>query len=258
MFHSIFPPCLLHAALLAISALAGLLGSAQAATVQVAVAANFSAPMQKIAQAFAQKTGHEALLSMGSTGAFYAQIQHGAPFAVLLAADDATPAKLAQEGLAVPSSRFTYATGKLVLWSKQADLVDAQGQVLQGGDFARLAIANPKLAPYGKAALQTLDNLGLLAQLQPKLVEGSNIAQTYQFVATENAPLGFVALSQVWADGKISSGSAWIVPPKLHQAIRQDAVLLKPGQGNAAAVALLAFLQSEAAHTIIRAYGYDI
>ena len=258
MFHSIFLLRPLRSALLAISALAGLLGSAQAATVQVAVAANFSAPMQKIAQAFAQKTGHEALLSMGSTGAFYAQIQHGAPFAVLLAADDTTPAKLAQEGLAVPSSRFTYATGKLVLWSKQADLVDAQGQVLQGGDFARLAIANPKLAPYGQAALQTLRSLGLQEKLQAKLVEGSSIAQAYQFVASENAFLGFVALSQVWADGKISSGSAWVVPSHLHQPIQQDAILLKPGQGNAAAVALLAFLQSEAARAIIRAYGYDI
>jgi molybdate transport system substrate-binding protein len=232
--------------------------SAHAAQVQVAVAANFTAPMQKIAQAFAQKTGHEALLAFGSTGAFYAQIQHGAPFEVLLAADDETPAKLAQEGLGVASSRFTYATGKLVLWSKQADLVDAQGQVLQRGQFARLAIANPKLAPYGKAALQTLGKLGLLEQLQPKLVEGSNIAQAYQFVATENAPLGFVALSQVFADGKISSGSAWIVPSHLHQPLQQDAILLKAGQDHAAATALLQFLQSEAARTIIRAYGYDI
>ena len=196
--------------------------SARAAEVSVAVAANFTAPMQKLAQVFEQETGHKALLSFGSTGNFYAQIRNGAPFHVLLAADDDTPLKIEQEGLGVPGSRFTYAIGKLVLWSKQPGLVDDKGDILRSGTFARIAIANPKLAPYGAAAIETMVKLGVLQVLQPRLVQGENIAQTYQFIATENAPLGFVALSQILRDGKIVQGSAWIVPigvPAPHAAV---------------------------------------
>lgn len=229
-----------------------------AAEVSVAVAANFTAPMQKIAQVFEQDTGHKAVLAFGSTGNFYAQIKNGAPFQILLAADDETPARIEKEGLGVANSRFTYATGKLVLWSKQAGLVDDKGDVLRNGKFERLAIANPKLAPYGLAAMETLTKLGLLQSLTPKFVQGENISQTYQFIATENAPLGFVALSQVFADGRIKEGSAWIVPASMHTPIQQDAVLLVTGKDNPAAAALLSYLRGEKAKGIIRPYGYAI
>jgi molybdate transport system substrate-binding protein len=232
--------------------------SASAAEVSVAVASNFTVPMQRIAQAFEQDTGHKALLAFGATGGFYAQIKNGAPFQVLLAADKETPARLEKEGLGVAGARFTYAIGKLVLWSKQAGLVDDKGEVLRKGSFDKLAIANPKLAPYGTAAIQALTKLGLLAQLQPKFVEGSNIGQTYQFVASENAVLGFVALSQVYAQGRLSHGSAWIVPAIFYAPIQQDAVLLNSGKNNAAATALLNYLKTEKAQAIIRAHGYDL
>ena len=237
---------------------AALLSVAHADTVAVAVAANFTAPMQKIAAAFEVDTGHKAELSFGATGKFYAQITHGAPFQVLLSADDTTPARLEKEGKAVARSRFTYAIGTLVLWSAQAGAVDAQGEVLRTGDFKHLAIANPRLAPYGLAAVQVMEKLGVAARLQPRLVQGENIAQTHQFVATGNAQLGFVALSQVMSsDGRIARGSAWQVPGDLHEPIRQDAVLLTPGQGNAAAAALLQYLRSDKARAIIQSHGYS-
>lgn len=229
-----------------------------AAEVRVAVAANFSAPMQKIAQAFEAETGHRAVLAFGSTGALYAQIRNGAPFAAFLAADGETPIKLEKEGLGVAGSRFTYAVGKLVLWSKQPGLVDDRGEVLRSGAFQRIALANPKLAPYGAAAMQTMTALGVVQALQSKLVQGENIAQTYQFVFTENAQLGFVALSQVYADGRITQGSAWIVPDNLHAPIQQDALLLTKGGDNPAAAALLQFLRSERAKALIRAHGYAL
>ncbi|MES2927896.1 MAG: molybdate ABC transporter substrate-binding protein [Pseudomonadota bacterium] len=234
-----------------------MLGVAHADTVSVAVAANFTAPMQKIAAAFEVDTGHKAELSFGATGKFYAQITHGAPFQVLLSADDTTPARLEREGKAVAHSRFTYAIGTLVLWSAQPGTVDAKGDVLKSGDFKHLAIANPKLAPYGAAALQVMEKLGVATALQPRLVQGENIAQTFQFVSTGNAQLGFVALSQVMADGKIRSGSAWQVPASLHEPIRQDAVLLMPGKDSAAASALLTYLRGSKARTIIQSYGYS-
>lgn len=234
------------------------LAQAQAAEVSVAVAANFTAPMQKIAQAFEQDTGHKAVLSFGATGAFYAQIRNGAPFQVLLAADDETPAKIEREGMGVAGSRFTYATGKLVLWSRQPALVDDKGAILRSGRFERIAVANPKLAPYGVAAIETMTRMGVLAEVQPKMVQGDNIAQTYQFIATGNAQLGFVALSQVISDGRISQGSAWIVPGNLHAPIRQDAVLLTTGKDNPAAAALLSFLKGEKARAVIRSYGYEL
>jgi molybdate transport system substrate-binding protein len=229
---------------------------ALAGEVQVAVAANFTAPMQVIAANFEKTTGHQAVLAFGATGTFYTQIKNGAPFDMLLAADEKTPAKLEAEGGAVPGSRYTYAIGKLVLWSARTDVVDAQGEVLKRGDFKHLALAAPKLAPYGAAAVETLEKLGLLNMLEPKFVQGENIAQTYQFVATGNAELGFVALSQVYADGKLKSGSAWIVPDDLNGPIRQDAVLLAKAKDNAAAIALIDYLRSDAARAVIRSFGY--
>jgi molybdate transport system substrate-binding protein len=237
---------------------AGLSGLGRAAEVSVAVAANFTAPMRKIAAAFEQDTGHKALLAFGATGKFYAQIRNGAPFQVLLAADDETPARLEKEGAAVAGSRFTYATGRLVLWSAQPGLVDRQGEVLRHGGAERIAVADPKLAPYGAAAVEALGKLGLLTALQPRFVQGENIAQTYQFVVSGNAAMGFVAQSQVMEDGRISRGSAWPVPAELHAPIRQDAVQLQAGRDQPAASALLNYLRSDKARAIIRAYGYAL
>lgn len=232
--------------------------TASAEEVQVAVAANFTAPMQVIAAAFEKDTGHKARLAFGSSGKFYAQIKNGAPFQVLLSADDETPARLEQEGMAVSGTRFTYAIGKLALWSSGEGVVDSKGEILKRGGYAHLAIANPKLAPYGAAAIEVLKKLGLLDAVQPRLVQGENIAQAYQFVASGNAELGFVALSQVTQDGKLIKGSAWMVPGNLHTPIRQDAVILANGKGHPAASALMGYLRSDKAQAVIRAYGYDI
>jgi len=230
----------------------------QAADIHVAVAANFAAPMQKIATSFEQTSGHKVLLSFGATGNLYAQIKNGAPFQMFLSADDETPAKLEQEGLGVAATRFVYATGKLVLWSSQPNLVDDQGNILKTQRFQHLAIANPKLAPYGAAAVETLSNLGVLQEIKPKFVQGENIAQTYQFVASGNAPLGFVALSQVMGEGKIAKGSAWLVPSHLHAPLRQEAIVLQKGKDNAAVSALFNHLRSDNAKQVMRAYGYDV
>ncbi len=231
-------------------------GAAHAETISVAVASNFTAPMQKIAAQFEKDTGHKAELSFGATGKFYAQISNGAPFGILLAADDKTPAKIAQEGKGDAASRFTYSIGKLVLWSKQDGYVDANGEVLKTGKFQHVAIANPKLAPYGLAAEQTLTKLNLLDAIKPKFVQGENIGQTYQFAATGNAELGFVALSQVMEDGKIKAGSAWVVPAQMHEPIRQDAIVLNNAKDNVAAKALMDYLKGDKARAIISAYGY--
>ena len=196
-------------------------------------------------------------MSFSATGKFYAQITNGAPFDVFLAADDSTPAKLEKEGSAVSGSRFTYATGKLVLWSAQPGVVDAQGEVLKKNTFRKLAIAAPKLAPYGAAAVETMTKLGLMAALEPKLVTGESIGQAFGFVSTGNAELGFVALSQVFEGGKLKSGSAWVVPANLHSPIRQDAVLLTRGKDNKAAQALMAFLKTDKAKAVIRSFGYQ-
>ena len=235
---------------------AAMVRQAVAEEVQVAVAANFTAPMQVIAADFEKDTGHKALLAFGATGKFYAQIKNGAPFDVLLAADDETPARLEKENAAIAGSRFTYAIGTLVLWSAKPGYVDGQGEVLRKGDFAHLAIANPKLAPYGQAATEVMAALKVSETLAPKLVQGENIAQTFQFVSTGNAELGFVALSQIMKDGKVSEGSAWIVPANLYQSIRQDAVLLTPGRDKPAAAALLRYLQGEKARAVIHSFGY--
>lgn len=224
--------------------------------VQVAVAANFTAPMQDIALAFEQDTGHRVVAAFGSTGQLYAQISHGAPFEVFLAADDTTPARVESEGLAVAGSRFTYATGALALWSADTNLINDGELVLRSGDFQHLAIANPKTAPYGLAATQVMQALNLTDALTPKLVEGQSIGQTYQFVASGNAEVGFVALSQVSRNGEITSGSAWQVPAAFYEPIHQDAVLLNKGANNAAAAALLEYLQGERAAAVISSYGY--
>jgi len=238
--------------------LAGLTFSASvlAEDVQVAVAANFSAPLQAIARAFEQDSGHRLVAAFGASGQLYAQILHGAPYEVLLSADASTPAKLESAGAGVPGSRFTYAIGSLVLWSAQEGYVDANGEVLERNQFQHLAIANPKAAPYGLAARQVLDRLGLSEALAGKLVEGQSITQALQFVSTGNAELGFVALSQVFKDGRLGSGSAWVVPETLYAPIRQDALLLKQGEDNPAARALLEYLQGPQAAEIITSYGY--
>lgn len=235
-----------------------LTGLARAAEVNVAVAANFTAPMNEIAAAFARDTGHQARLSFGASGKFYAQIKNGAPFQVFLSADADKPARLEQEGMIMAGSRFTYAVGTLVLWSARPGFVDDQAEVLKRGAYNKLAIAGPKVAPYGAAAMEVLDGMGLTAAATPKLVQGENIAQTFQFAMTGNADLAFVALSQVMKEGKISKGSAWIVPGSMHTPIRQDAVILSSGKDNPAAVALLKYLQGDKAKAIIRSYGYDI
>lgn len=241
--------------------LAGLLSvvafPVSAGEIMVAVAANFSAPMARLAELFRQETGQVVKTSAGSSGKLYAQIKAGAPFDLFLAADEALPKQLEQERLAVGGTRFVYAVGRLVLWSAQADLVDARGAVLYRGAYNRLAIADPRLAPYGMAARETLEKLTMWNAIQGKLVKGENITQAYQFVATENAELGFVSLSQIMHDGKVEQGSWWLVPSELHKPIRQAAVLLARAQGSPTARAFLDFLKTPKAVALIRSYGYE-
>ena len=225
--------------------------------VTVAVASNFSAPMQQIAQAFERDTGYQARLSFGGTGSLYAQIRHGAPFDVFMAADTKTPAMLARQQLARADSQFTYAIGQLVLWSANPEQVDRDGAVLRAEQFRKLAMADPKLAPYGVAARQVLDAMGLYSRLKPKIVQGKNIGQTFQFVSSGNAALGFVALAQVWHQGSLVAGSAWVVPHDLYDPIKQDVVLLVAAQDNPAALALMDYLKGEVAQRIIESFGYQ-
>jgi molybdate transport system substrate-binding protein len=232
-------------------------GIAQANEVQVAVAANFSAPIQAIAADFEKDTGHTLVTSFGATGQFYTQIKNGAPFEVFLSADDTTPEKLEKEGDTVKGSRFTYAIGTLALWSVKDGYVDAQGDVLKNNAYQHLSIANPKAAPYGLAATQVLAKQGLTDKVKDKIVEGQNITQAFQFVSTGNAELGFVALSQIYKDGKVTHGSAWIVPAELHDPIKQDAVILNKGKDNPAAKALVDYLKGPKAAAVIKSYGYQ-
>lgn len=234
------------------------LSNAQADDVSVAVAANFAVPMEEIAQAFNKETGHQLKISTGASGKFYAQIRNGAPFQVFLSADQEKPEQLEKDWLAVQGTRFTYAIGKLVLWSADPKMVDSKGKVLESSHFNKIAIANPKTAPYGEAAIETLTALNLKTRLEPKFVMGENISQTHQFVASGNAELGFVALSQVSRNNQLTGGSMWLVPAKLYAPIKQDAVLLVTGKDSAAARQLLTFLKSDKAVRIIESFGYGV
>jgi molybdate transport system substrate-binding protein len=227
---------------------------AEAAQVQVAVAANFTEPVKEIAALFKQKTGNDLLLSFGASGVFYTQITHGAPFEILLSADEERAKMAVENGFGVAGSRFTYAIGKLVLWSKVIDVTKGD-EALRNGAFSKLSIANPKSAPYGTAAIETMKALGVYDKLEPKIVQGTSIAQAFQFVDTKNAEAGFVALSQLYA---IKEGTRWIVPAQLYAPIRQDAVLLKPGEHDEAAKAFLAFLKSPEARAIVERFGYAL
>lgn len=230
---------------------------ALAESLLVAVAANFAEPMREIATLFEHDSGHRLRLSYGATGKLYAQISNGAPYDVFLAADEATPAKLVERQLALADSRFTYATGRLALWSAQADRVDPAGSVLAKGDFRRLAIASPAAAPYGAAAMDVIDALGL-QRLQSRLVRGESITHAYQFVASGNAELGFVARSQVYRDGRLLSGSAWDVPAHLHRPLHQQAVQLNRSRDHPAAAALLDYLRTPAIRALIASHGYEV
>ncbi|MCB1488369.1 MAG: molybdate ABC transporter substrate-binding protein [Bauldia sp.] len=227
-------------------------GAARADDVNVAVAANFTDAANEIGALFAEKTGHKAVFSFGSTGQLYTQINQGAPFAVFLAADQARPAKAVEEGFGVAGSVFTYATGKIVLYSTDPELVKGEDTLKTAG-FEKIAIANPETAPYGTAAVEAMKALGVYDALAAKIVQGTNIAQTFQFVETGNAEIGFVALSQVATS---EAGSRWIVPDELYSPIAQDAVLLKGGDGNEAATAFIAFLKGPEANAVKEKYGY--
>lgn len=235
-----------------------MLRTAYAGEVNVAVAANFTEPMRQIVAEFQKGTGDTVRLTFGSSGKFYSQIKEGAPFDVFLAADEKTPKLLEEEGFAVNGSRFVYAVGKLVLWSARPGFVDEKGAVLSNGGYNKLALADPRLAPYGLAAKESLEHLGLWNMVQSKLVTGESITQAYQFAATGNAELAFIALSQITKGQKVSNGSWWIVPARMYDPIRQGAVLLSNAKDNDAAKALLAFLKSEKAQAVIRSYGYEL
>ena len=232
--------------------------SAWAETTLVAVAADFTKPMAEIAAEFQKATGHEAKLSFGSSGKAFAQIQSGAPFEVYLSASEKYPVELEKAGLVVPGSRFVYAIGKLVLWSATQGLVDDKGEILKTGNFKHIALADPTHAPYGVVAEQAMTSLGVLDKLRPLFVMGENISQTFQFVSTGNAELGFVALAQVidLQTGKIGSGSGWLIPDELHGPFNQTAVLLQTGAENPAALALVDFLKSPTARAVIKKYGF--
>ena len=234
---------------------------ARADTVAVAVAANFLEPIKDLQDGFTKTTGHQIKISGGSTGELYTQIKNGAPFDVFLAADQKRPQLLVDEGLAVEGSRFTYAIGKLVLWSADSDLLKGDGPaVLKAGQFRQLAIANPKTAPYGEAAITVLRKLGLYDAIAPRIVQGQSLTQTYQFVALGSAELGFVAAAQIRAvtPGEAPPGSSWMVPQELYDPILQDAVLLERGADNPAAIALVNYLKSVAVRDAIEGYGYGV
>ncbi len=235
----------------------GIIGQpARSDTVLAAVASNFTAPMKDIAQRFEQTTGHTVTLAFGSSGKLFAQIRHGAPFDVFLSADQEKPHKLIEAGLAEDGSQSTYALGRLALWSAKPNINPLQ--TLKSGAFTRLALANPRLAPYGEAATRTLASLGMEQSTRSKQVTGENISQTWQFVSTGNAQLGFVALSQILSNGQLTRGSVWVIPPEHYQPVKQDAVLLSRSQHNPAAMALLDFLHQEETATILQQYGYDL
>ncbi|MEQ8315215.1 MAG: molybdate ABC transporter substrate-binding protein [Gammaproteobacteria bacterium] len=248
------PLSMLHAGSL-LSALLTM-GTAVAEEVLVAVASNFTAPMQELAEQFELESGHQVQLAFGSSGRFYAQIVNGAPYQLFFSADQEKPRKLEEAGLSVSGSRFTYAIGSLVLWSRDRSLL-VEGPEILDSNFNRLALANPELAPYGRAAVEVLESLGKVDATRARWVQGENIAQTYQFVETGNAQLGFVAKSQVFSSGQLAQGSGWVIPPQLHNAIRQDAVLLNRAADCRACQALINFIATPQAAEIIRRFGYN-
>ncbi len=250
--------------------------SASAESIKIAVASNFMSPMKEIALVFEKSSGHAVSLSFGSSGKFYAQITNGAPFDLFFSADQDKPQRLEKQQIAIPGTRFTYAQGQLVLWSRTNSSVANNSQNgnsqnsnsrasssepsnlerLKSGEYKKLALANPKLAPYGLAARQTLGNLGLLSSSRKHWVRGENISQTFQFVHTGNADIGFIALSQIVKKGGLDNGASWLVPGTFYDPIRQDAVLLKRGKNNTAAQQFLEFIRSPVAREIMTRYGY--
>ena len=233
-------------------------GNVHAKEVKVAVASNFYKPMLQLAKQFSDTTGNKVVVSAGATGALYAQIKNGAPFDLFLAADQKRPIALENENKAVLGSRFTYAQGQLAFWSKQPGYTNEQSFLDAISHVEHIAIANPKNAPYGAASIDVMNKLGVYKQTQSKIVEGHNIGQTFQYISSETVDCGFVALSQVYLNGKISEGSAWLVPSTLHRELKQDAILLQQGEKNPVAQSFLTFLQSEPAKRTIRSFGYLI
>lgn len=230
----------------------------QAGEVGVAVASNFAAPMERLVPLFQKESGHTVKVTPGASGKLYTQIKKGAAFDVFLSADEELPKRMMQEGTAVTGSRFTYATGRLVLWSAQPGFVDDKGLVLNRGNFNLLAIPNPVNSPYGVAAKETLTKLTMWNAMQRKLDKGDDVIETYRFAASERTELAFIPLSQVMRDGKVGAGSWWLVPPEMHNPIRQSAVLLTGAKDPAAAKAFLVFLKSEKALKVMRGFGYEL
>jgi len=226
-----------------------------AGEVHIAVATNFTVTLEKLKPIFQKIYGHQILISTGSTGQLYAQIEHGAPFEVFLAADMNYPQKISEK---LDTQAFVYAVGKLILWSPKNDFVDEKGDILRKNSFTYLAIANPRTAPYGVAAQQVIEKLGLSKTLQAKIVHGNSIAHAYQFTTTGSADLGFIAFSQYKQRDENSKGSYWLVPQNLYNPIEQGAILLKQGNNNPAAQDFIAFLRSPVAHKIIKDFGYDL
>lgn len=224
--------------------------------ITVAVAANFSKPLEDIAKNYQQDTGNTIKISSASTGKLYTQIANGAPFDVMLSADTKTPSKLVTEHYALAGSQFTYAQGRLALWAAKSGVVDQDGAVLKAGSAQHVALCNPKLAPYGQAAIETMTSMQVLPALKSKLVQGENITQAYQFVASGNADIGFVALSQIYKDGKVTSGSAWIVPAHYYKPILQDAVVLTASKDKKSAAEFLAYLKGAKTKALMQRYGY--
>ena len=244
--------------ILQLFAIAVIAGNGYAETTTIAVASNFTNAMGVIIEQFERDSGHKVNAAYGSSGKLFAQINNGAPFQVFFSADQDKAIQLEKAGLAISGSRFTYAVGQLALWSSDDEKVTKDASVLTSGQFNKLALANPKLAPYGAAAVQVLEALNVRNATKSRWVQGENISQTYQFVATGNADLGFIALAQVMQNGQLKSGSIWIVPQDYYQAIRQDAVLLNKGLDNLAAKALLQFMHSTKAKQIIESFGYQV
>ena len=229
-----------------------------AGEINVAVTADFFAPMERIVALFQKESGNTVKVSSGASGKLYLLIKGGSSFDVLLSSDETIPKRLIQDGQAAGNSRFVYAVGKLVLWSAQPGFVDAKGAVLNKGNFTKLAIADTKIEPYGMAAKETLEKLVMWNAMQEKLIKGESVTQTFQLATTENAELAFISLSQIMHDGKITEGSWWIVPSELHKPIRQSAVLLSSAKDKIAAQVFLDFLKSNKSVSIIRSFGYEL